>query len=510
MKKLATLSTLLMVVILSSSVYAAGVALTGIGARATVLGGNFRGIADDWSAMYWNPAGLTQSKGFSFGTSFELIMPTASFKPANWKWLSYPNPYGIIKDTVSVTDHFSGMNYGYTNNEPKTFYIPAFGFSYGMDKLSLGFAFFAPFGLGASWDLMDTELYNSKYPTIDYEDDLKILDFHPTIAYKINDNLSFGVGLSIVYADIIIRTPKYIPNPYMSADLAAAKSAIENLGGLKPIYNHLLIDSELQGTGFGWGGNIGLMYKLSEDLQIGLSARYYYDVPIDGKINASAYFADLKAADDFIKKNALLMAQFNSKLAKGEITQQEYDVVTNFYSGLVSRVYTDVSGDTKLPLPFEVGFGFCYTGFKDLKISADLAWTQWSAWDVITIALDNAATDTSNLVEEWKDGIRVGLGMEYSWQSLKLRGGYYYEGCVVPDETLSPTIPDINSRSAISFGIGYDLGPLTIGISYEKILIGDKNVADYVFNSLENSYDNLAGKYGMKVDNIMLGLGYAF
>ena len=29
-----------------------------IGARATSMGGNYRSIANDWSAMYWNPAGL--------------------------------------------------------------------------------------------------------------------------------------------------------------------------------------------------------------------------------------------------------------------------------------------------------------------------------------------------------------------------------------------------------------------------------------------------------------------
>ncbi|MBN1466879.1 hypothetical protein JXA02_14085 [candidate division KSB1 bacterium] len=27
-------------------------------ARATAMGGNYRAVAADWSAMYWNPAGL--------------------------------------------------------------------------------------------------------------------------------------------------------------------------------------------------------------------------------------------------------------------------------------------------------------------------------------------------------------------------------------------------------------------------------------------------------------------
>jgi long-subunit fatty acid transport protein len=118
--------------------------------------------------------------------------------------------------------------------------------------------------------------------------------------------------------------------------------------------------------------------------------------------------------------------------------------------------------------------------------------------------------EKSNLIENWEDGIRLGLGVEYYLGSLTFRSGYYYEGCVVPDQTLTPTIPDINTRSAISIGFAYDLGPLSLGISYEKIFIGDKKVDDYVFNANENTYDNLAGDYGMKVDNIMLGVGYAF
>ena len=72
--------TTILTLAFSVSVFASGVALTGIGARATVLGGAYRGLANDWSAMYWNPAGLTQINGFHLGGSFEIVMPTVSYK----------------------------------------------------------------------------------------------------------------------------------------------------------------------------------------------------------------------------------------------------------------------------------------------------------------------------------------------------------------------------------------------------------------------------------------------
>ena len=46
----------------SASLFASGVDLTGIGARATALGGNYRGVSNTWDGLFWNPAGLVFSK----------------------------------------------------------------------------------------------------------------------------------------------------------------------------------------------------------------------------------------------------------------------------------------------------------------------------------------------------------------------------------------------------------------------------------------------------------------
>ena len=269
MKRIFSIASFMFVILLAGSLFASGVGLTGIGARATALAGAYRGVANDWSAMYWNPAGITQIKGFQFGTSFEMIMPTGNITPAKW---SYIAPAFMIGNPDTVETNFTNMRTGDTKSESRTFYIPAFGVTYQMnDKLTVGFAFYAPFGLGSKWDLLNTDLYNTKYPKIDYESDLKIMDFHPTIAYQVSDKLAIGVGLSIVYADIVIRTPKYIPNPYLTnKDLAGFRTSLSYMGGTNSEYNHLLIDSELSGTGMGFGGNIGLMFNVTDNLKLGL------------------------------------------------------------------------------------------------------------------------------------------------------------------------------------------------------------------------------------------------
>ena len=41
----------------------------GVGARAVALGGNYVGLADDATALYWNPAGITNLDKISFSAT---------------------------------------------------------------------------------------------------------------------------------------------------------------------------------------------------------------------------------------------------------------------------------------------------------------------------------------------------------------------------------------------------------------------------------------------------------
>ena len=45
----------------------------GVGARAVGMGGAYTGISDDYTAMYWNPAGLGQMKRREFNIGFSFF-----------------------------------------------------------------------------------------------------------------------------------------------------------------------------------------------------------------------------------------------------------------------------------------------------------------------------------------------------------------------------------------------------------------------------------------------------
>ena len=57
-KRMKLISTVLVMLFLQSTVFSNGLSLNSIGARALGMGGAFVGLANDGTALYWNPAGL--------------------------------------------------------------------------------------------------------------------------------------------------------------------------------------------------------------------------------------------------------------------------------------------------------------------------------------------------------------------------------------------------------------------------------------------------------------------
>ena len=95
---------------------------------------------------------------------------------------------------------------------------------------------------------------------------------------------------------------------------------------------------------------------------------------------------------------------------------------------------------------------------------------------------------------------------------MTIRAGYYTEPSAIPDETLTITIADVNRRHAINLGASYDFGLFKFFLSYENILIGDREVKTWNFNNDPNApgFDNMAGTYKMSVTNFMTGIGFKF
>jgi long-chain fatty acid transport protein len=137
---------------------------------ATARGNAFTATADNPSAIYYNPAGITQLEGT------QVLL----------------GGYGVtIKERVSLD---AGEDFRNTNNEFQ--FVPQAYMTWTSKKLpiSLGLGFYAPFGFAL--DYPD----DTAFRTISKKGMIEYLTVSPVLAWKITDTLSVAAGATINYA----------------------------------------------------------------------------------------------------------------------------------------------------------------------------------------------------------------------------------------------------------------------------------------------------------------------
>ena len=217
------------------------------GARAVGMGGAFVAQASDPSAIYFNPAGLAFQNGINVLGGASLIMPSNTFKGLN----------PIRSTEVStVAKVFTPITlYG-------TYKIN--------DDIVVGLGIYNPFGLGTEWpDLWGFNNYADIYQGSAYavKTNIQTWYFNPSVGYKINDQLSVGLGMSYVYGSVS-----------MSRGI--------------PFSSTLNGTMNLDGTGNGFNINFGAIYKPIEGLSVGLSYRFKTNIDFSGDVK----FTDIPTA----------------------------------------------------------------------------------------------------------------------------------------------------------------------------------------------------------------------
>ncbi len=216
MKKLLTISLFLFS---HTFIFASGFQINEHGARAMGMGGAFVAVANDPSAIFFNPAGLAQLKGLKLMLGTTLITPSASFR----------GPAPKVTEYKMVKQLFYPINlYG------------TYQFS---NKFVVGLGVNNPYGLGTKWD----DNWVARFVTI--ESDLKTFFITPSFAYQVSDNISVGWGLDFVYSMVTLKR---------KADLAPFAGEA---------------DVKLTGDGTGFGYRFGLLAKVTNELSLGFSFR---------------------------------------------------------------------------------------------------------------------------------------------------------------------------------------------------------------------------------------------
>ncbi|MGH7230453.1 MAG: OmpP1/FadL family transporter [Nitrospiraceae bacterium] len=146
------------------------------GAAASGQGNAFAAQADDPSAIFYNPAGMTQLRGLQFYAGTLLVGGHYDYTSPNG---------GLFRGNVDGSIAFPPpINFYLTANFEKT----KLG---ALRNLTVGIGVNSPFGLIINYPR------EVPFSAIDTRATLPLLDIKPTAAYRINDYVSVGAGLDI-------------------------------------------------------------------------------------------------------------------------------------------------------------------------------------------------------------------------------------------------------------------------------------------------------------------------
>lgn len=213
-----------------STAYAAGFQLTeqsSLGLGRAYAGAGI--VGDDLSAVHYNPAGMTLLEGTRVQAGFTWIALNADIDGAGAYAGQSEN--GRLKGQAIPT--------GYVTHQVN-------------DNLWLGFAMSVPYGMGTE--------YGKDWWGADRGTNAKIytFDMNPNIAWKVNDLISVGAGVSVQYA---------------KADLGMGMMGMAN--------------GEIDADSWDWGFNLGIMLSPTDTMRFGLSYRSSIEHNAEGDFTIS-------------------------------------------------------------------------------------------------------------------------------------------------------------------------------------------------------------------------------
>jgi long-chain fatty acid transport protein len=406
-KRLTAFTTTVAGIMMCSSLgFAAGFRLPEQDSAAMGMASAFAGQADNPSAVWYNPAGITQLDGTMVSGGVIGIYPE----------LTHENTNGT-KD-VARRDLYLPVQLYATHKLS--------------DQIGIGVGINNPFGLTTDWSNTSSTRYVATFSSI------VTTEVNPNIAYKLNDYLSAAFG--IAYTHI--------------------RATLEKIQPTSPLTD---ANFRLSGDGDGWGVNAAFRYKASDAVHLGFSYRSRIKAKVDGT------------------------AELNGTPLSG-------------------------SAKTSITLPDLIQIGVSYIASDQFTVNADLDYTLWSTFDVLTIESDVAAFNTTE-EHQWKDVGCLRIGGQYKLSDQwKVRAGYLYDQNPVKEEHFETRLPD-SDRQGVSIGAGYMIGNITIDAAFMYLQFNKRTVSNSVMDDASvtpKAPDALNGTYKSRAELAGITIGYKF
>ena len=375
-------------------------------AKSLSLGGASGVYIKDASSSYFNPAVTSLLETNSATMGIGLISSNSSFLNPLYK------------------------------NEPESSTSPLllpFN-AYGSYKIDYGMvaslAINTPFAFGKTWG----DDWSGRYITQEIR--MKTINFQPTFSYLIREDLAVGAGFIL------------------------ARSSF--------LYKHKLqfqdITSTFTANAFGFGFNIGVWGKISENTEYGVS----FKSPINYD------YSDGKA------KLGNIPSLLSSKISDNE----------------------DVSSAFKTPYQLSISMSNQLKDHLFLTYQFDL--DGWKVYQDLTFDYKNENLEDVSFLKNYRNSFAFRVGGEYVFsKEFQMRGGFYYKDSpIISDEYFSPDFPK-SSGLGISSGFSYWANKeLSIDFAINLENTSKKDV--------KNLQHNFEGVYRTYNYSTIIGVNYNF
>ena len=257
--------------------------------NASGAGNAFAGQAaavENASTVFYNPAGMTYLPGVQISGSVNGIRPSIKF-----------SDNGGSRSPAGVGEPGGGDNGG---NAGDWNWIPNLDLTWQLTpKLWAGIGISAPFGLKTQYDPSFIGRFQSQ------KTDFKTIDVNPSVAYKINDIVSVGAGVSYQHGTLGIDRSVFV-----GVELPETISLHDNA----------------------WGWNIGAMFNLGTATRLGLSYRSAINYTLTGTVTVAGVGGSSASAKLNLPPtlSVALSHQLNDKWQLlGDVTWTQWSKVQN-------------------------------------------------------------------------------------------------------------------------------------------------------------------------------------
>ena len=415
----------------------------GVGSRAMGMGGAYIGVADDYSAALWNPAGLAQlrrleftggilSSGYKNNASFLGTTTTGTNSGTAFDNVGFVFPFPTVRGSLvfavgynRVNDFLTALSFNGFN--PKSSIIPSLYDSDGFYDI--------PFKVY----LNDTSGYTPIQKNVNQSGDVResgsIGTWTFSGAIDVEKDLSFGISINIING-----TYNYVRN-YVEEDLLNVYQNTEAALSRDSLYlrfNKFKYDNSVTSELTGANVLFGALYRFEDIARVGVTIKTPSTLTIhDSYTNSGeSYFDD------------------------GQSFSHSYD---SYY-------------DYGVQTPWVFGAGGSYSPFEGLLLAAGVEYTDWTEiqWTNST----ELEKENISLKKNFRATTNYSVGGEFEIPStdVRVRAGYAYKPSAFEGD------PSSYNEKIVTAGAG--------------ILLQDNVMFDVAgaFGSMKNYHNNYGPK----------------